>query len=295
MYLFTVLVCFLTIILRANFANAENVVVVQKFYAGSGDGYCMREDYNTNSPTNWDYSHDNTQSTSTDYTSDESHVWSQWYNVSTKWGIGRSFLPIDTSDIPTGAMIISAKLQIYTWYIYDLDNDGEDWITIVQTTQANTTSLSNDDFDQCGSVNNPTEGGLRVDISNMGTDRYQAFILNDTGISWINAEGITKLGLREGHDALDHPITANSSSYANILYWSTSETAGTSQDPYLEITYVCDVNNVPTNNIVSVMPYFSADFNNDNNVDVNDITDFINSQKEILNFWIKNIWQNELN
>ena len=62
---------------------------------------------------------------------------------------------------------------------------------------------------------------------------YNSWALNSTGIGWINKGpgAWTKLGLREGHDVLDHAISTET----NSIKGSGSNTAGTDQDPYLEV------------------------------------------------------------
>ena len=117
---------------------------------------------------------------------------------------------------------------------------ADDFITVVQTSQANTSSLAYDDYDECGdSIDDPTEGidtAERKDLSNITTDQYVTFDLNSTGLSWISKAGWTKLGLREGHDALDNSFSGSADEY-NEMEINTEHTSGTSKDPYIEITY----------------------------------------------------------
>lgn len=95
--------------------------------------------------------------------------------------------------------------------------------------------MENEDYDQCGSVNNPTEGATRVDIGDITISQYNSWTLNATGIEWIDKTGITKLGTREGHDCIDSTVSAGGAGGNNIIVFA-SEATGTDRDPYLEVT-----------------------------------------------------------
>lgn len=186
----------------------------------------------------------------------------------------RAFIPFDTSSIPAEASITAAALNVYVVLTGDGDNDGNDFITVVQTSQANYTTLALADFDQAGAINNPTEGvdsGDRRDITSISASAYLSFTLNATGIGWIagtgetsgatgcqTETGITCLGLREGHDALDSSIVAVTETYITM---STSNETGTSQDPYLDITYIEGSAPTVTTDAASGVGTFSATLN----------------------------------
>lgn len=161
--------------------------------------------------------------------------------------IYRSFIPFDTSPIPADASVSAATLNIYVTLKLDQVDDGVDYATVVQTSQATHTTLANADFDQCGAISTPTEGidtGERKDITSISTSAYLTFTLNSTGRSWITkagqssscsaTNGITCLGVREGHDSSNTGIYTGPTNY---ITFSTSEQTGTSQDPYLSVTY----------------------------------------------------------
>ncbi len=153
----------------------------------------------------------------------------------------RTFLPFVTSAIPAAATISTASLSVYVTSKINDDNDGTDYITVVRTSQFSAITLDVGDFGSIGS----TEGvatGDRKDITSISTSAYLTFTLNATGRSWIAKSGTasncgvgtgtTCLGLREGHDLADDQVVFTSS--INI---SSSEATGTSQDPYLSVTY----------------------------------------------------------
>lgn len=157
--------------------------------------------------------------------------------------INRIFLPFDTSSIPANATINSASLTVNVSSVTNGVNNGLDYITVVQTTQATHTTLVGVDFDNVGG----TEGiavGQRKDLTGLAAGA-QTFTLNATGLSWIKkageasacsaTAGITCLGLREGHDFQNSQITDNISGNSLSIY--ASEQTGTAQDPYLSISY----------------------------------------------------------
>lgn len=185
----------------------------------------------------------------------QSGAWTTgWY-----W-IQRAFLPFPTGSLPATANISAASVNVYVTLAPDEDNDGYDYITVVQTKQASQITLVVADYNQCGessgsgwsnsSQTDIIEGinvGERKDISSISTGAWLTINLNSTGISWIARSGETKpsggpaagwtlLGLREGHDMQNHtPIDFGTSLSQGITFY-TSEEPG-SYDPYLSVTY----------------------------------------------------------
>lgn len=181
--------------------------------------------------SNWSDTHSST-SGNADYT--EVVFSSGTLNDSGFYSIYRVFSPIDTSGIDDSSSVTSALLYLYALdgFIANTDNDGDDWLNVVQTTQASTTELVSEDFDQCGDVTNPTEGATRIDLGNIIVG-YNSWTLSSTGKGWISKTGVSKLGLREGHDAINSAIADNA---YNIVAFSTSEDTSGTQDPYLDVT-----------------------------------------------------------
>jgi uncharacterized protein YjbJ (UPF0337 family) len=191
----------------------------------AGDGYCEQ------SNATWDTAHDATTSTA-DYTGT-----SAWFLAELFGGnyvIQRCFLPMDTSGITDTDTITAAVLNVYADTALDDDNDATyGHAQLVQTSQAGTTTLVSADYDNCGSVDNPTEGAARTDLTGISTTAYTAITLDATGRGWVDKTGDTLLGLRAGWDALDSTTgLAGSNGFASF----SSEQTGTSQDPYLEVT-----------------------------------------------------------
>lgn len=210
------------------------------YYAGAGDGYVHLED-----EPDWDTCHDAATGTGVAF-GGQSDMYVQ---VNTGYTIRRVFLPIDTSALPDDATISAAALYTFVKTKLDNDNDANAWITVVQTSQPDPTQLTTADYDLCGdSIDNPTEGTAdRKDITAIPVvpDQYINWVLNATGRGWISKTGYTLLGLREGHDCVDDAPDGR-----NNLFGYTSERAGTSQDPYLSVTYT-----VPTS-IPVMMRYY---------------------------------------
>jgi hypothetical protein len=156
--------------------------------------------------------------------------------------IRRTFLPFDTSAMPAGASVSATTLHVYvTTKVNELD-DGIDYISVVETSQATHTTIAASDFGNSGS----TQGATAIDIGSITTSAYNVFTFNSTGRSnFINGSGvdapcsatngISCIGFREGHDLNNIPM--NSVGDSNSMTISTSEATGTSQDPYLTVTY----------------------------------------------------------
>lgn len=221
-------VLLLTLYLIFAVPQASKAATTVQFFSGTGDGTVYQ------SASTWDGVHAATNA----YIMEDEINPSSGLNSSGLYGINRAFLPFNTADLPDNAVIQEAVLNVFVFYQNNRDNDGDDWITVVQTNQSDVNQLVSSDFDKCGSVDNPAEGidiSERKDISNVSVGQYLSFSLNNTGISWINETGWTKLGLREGHDVL------------NLAYVSSNSTANSidahafdypnDNKPYLEITY----------------------------------------------------------
>ncbi len=156
----------------------------------------------------------------------------------------RIFVPFDTSTIPSGSTITAATLDIFAKSKSDSDNDGNDFITVVQGSQATHTTLAGSDYNNVGTTEG-IDSGERKDITSITTSAHLVFTLNSTGYGFIAKSGqtsvcsattgITCLALREGHDFLNDRPADNTTDY---LIAASADTAGTTQDPLLSVTYV---------------------------------------------------------
>lgn len=231
---------FLRKTIPASFLNAATYPVytdhATSYYSGAGDGYVYVSA--SDGGGGWDAAHDASTGTGNFDTLGASSIYVRNNTSGFNKEISRMFIPIDTSGIDDSATVTAASLYMYGVSHIDNDNDSYAYVTVVQTSQTSTSSLDNDDFDEAGAADNPTEGidvGDRGDISSLPTSSYFEFPLNSTGISWISKTGTSLLGLREGHDVEDVAIDCTASCYSSGGF-GMSESSGTSQDPYLEVT-----------------------------------------------------------
>ncbi len=202
------------------------------FVPAAGDGSIFKDN-----SSNWDTAHDATSGVTATAVATTLNVNSG--KAGTKFKIERAFLPFDTSSIPDNATITDVKLKVFVDSKLNSDNDGDDWVSVVQGSQPSTSTLTTADFDLAGTINSPTEGidsSERKDITNVTTGQYLVFNMNATGQGWVSKTASTKLALREGHDVIDSAYAGSSSTY-NQLTLRAGEYSDTSSDPILEVTY----------------------------------------------------------
>jgi len=193
------------------------------YYSGNGDGWVRY--YGC---SNWDTCHDATEGTQNNYTDTRIYVKAEQLSEGGNYDLIRAFLPFDTSGLPDDADIAAATLHFHIYQI--LTNDGTNYLALVQTTQSSTSELTNGDFDQCGAVNNPTEGASRLEVTSTGWHEWE---LNSTGLGWISKTGWTKLGIRSGNLDCDDVVPTYGSQGLNLNFYSSES----DYDPYLEVTY----------------------------------------------------------
>jgi len=203
-------------------ASGSSTPTTATFYATqTGDGELYA------GGAGWDTQHDATSGTE----DDDSTTASVYAEAAGSYWLARLALPFDTSALPDDATITGATLYVYPTTKWDVDTNGA--VRVVQNTTASATSLNADDYDQIGSINDPAAGATDSDITGISTGSYLSIPLNATGLSWISKTGVTKLGLRESHDATDSAPASG----LNGIRISTADETGTAQDPKLEITY----------------------------------------------------------
>ncbi len=158
----------------------------------------------------------------------------------------RAFLPFNTSGIASGVTISSTTLYVYVNNRTDGDNDANAYIGIVETDQPDHTALTTADYNNCGAIDNPDEGGQH-DLTTIVTSAFNSWRLDATGFAMIKVSGEvstcgtdtsltgwTCLGLREGHDIKDDEAgMANGA--VNRIYGHDSDFGA--NDPYLTIEY----------------------------------------------------------
>lgn len=220
-------------------------VYADTVFSGAGDGQVEKSN-----DSDWTNTHDAVTGESASPVASTAEV-RTGKTIGGIYSIYRTFLPFNTSSIPANALVTSASLNVYVTATSSglTDNDGDDYINVVQTSQPNSTTFTTADYDLVGAVSNPPTGATAIDLTaGFTVGAYNTFNLNTTGISWVKIDGqnsscgtskaTTCLGLREGHDMVNSAFTGVG---ANTITISTSEAAGTSQDPYLEVTYIIPI------------------------------------------------------
>lgn len=147
---------------------------------------------------------------------------------SNTWVITRAFMSFDTSVIST-PYLQSAFIWLRT-ESNDVDVGFE--LGLTNSSPASDTSLVPEDFDQCGDINSPTEGADRIDYSS--TRALMWFLLNSTGLGWINRSGITHFGIRVADD-YSNSVPSHTGSQRSMVDISTSETSTGYLKPWLGI------------------------------------------------------------
>lgn len=157
-------------------------------------------------------------------------VSSEELNGTALYAITRGVVLFDTSSLPDDVTVTAATLGLKVDSVDNTDNDGDDTLNVVSVNPASNTELLSTDYNSFGS----TLFSSAVDVTGVTVETFVEFDLNSTGLSNVIKTGVTKLGLREGHDLNDTTIADNSSS---AVIFKGAETAGTTEDPYLEVTY----------------------------------------------------------
>jgi RHS repeat-associated protein len=199
-----------------------------------------------------------------------------------QYAIVRSFFLFDTASLPDTDVISSATLSVYMHArstSQPLATTSDHSLVVLQSSPAANNNLVNDDYDQVGSINSPTEGSDRYHIDDDFTmNQYNNISLNGTGIGWISKTGITKLGSRHTADVDNVQPTQQNGAWSGINIYFADQT-GTTQDPKLIIqhTFPNDAPTEPTSllaegqtnptNVPDSTPEFSAIFNDANGAD----------------------------
>lgn len=140
----------------------------------------------------------------------------------------RGVLLFDTSSLTASAEVTGATLSIYVTARNNSDNDGSDYIGVFTSNPSSNTALVGSDYSSVGGTNFASPS---PDITALTLNTYTNINLNSSGL--ISTTGITKLALKEGHNA--GALIANGT--VNSITVSSAEVSGTSQDPKLVVTY----------------------------------------------------------
>ena len=148
-----------------------------------------------------------------------------------QWNVYRAFLPLDTSALPTDAIITKAVLSVYMNSSYKYVSAGYDFDITVQNGQPTYPHipLVVGDF-----LHSHYSGdGGKVNTADIVSAKYYDIDLNATGIKWIKGGGITKLCLRSGVDIDETGIPTGKQAYTYIY----AQEKGDEYRAKLTITY----------------------------------------------------------
>lgn len=136
------------------------------------------------------------------------------------WTVYRPFLVFATSIIP--GPIVGSFLWLYTNTATSFAGVADQNLCLVQPTPASESTLVAEDFDQAGSVNSPTEGATRFSWNNVEAGVW--FVLDSTGLTWLNAGGNTNLALRIDHDLSD-TTPPHTGAQRTVMEFNTTDSA----------------------------------------------------------------------
>ena len=147
--------------------------------------------------------------------------------------LGRGIALFDTSSL-TAAAIISAAIQSF----YGSAKADALGITpdanIVSSAPASNTALAAGDFDSLGAA---AWCDTAVTYANWFITGYNDFAYNATGLAGISKTGITKTGIRNANYDISGTPPTWSASVVSRLAWISADTAGTTTDPKLVVTF----------------------------------------------------------
>lgn len=142
----------------------------------------------------------------------------------------RGIMCFDTSALGGSATISAVTFNGYG--SFKSNSLGSDDVHVCASTPASTGGLANSDYGQLGSTSFAS-----MSYASFSNGVYNTFTLNSNGISNVSKTGISKFGWRLGWD-----ITGTfGGSWVNgqntAMYVRSADQTGTSEDPYLTVTY----------------------------------------------------------
>jgi hypothetical protein len=151
--------------------------------------------------------------------------------------INRDIFLFDTSSIGDGDTINSATFSVVfvSGGTDDEVNDANSYIGVVTSNPASNTALTTADFDTLGTTEQH-DSGERVDLTGLTGGSYTNWTLNATGLGNISKTGVTKFGLREGHD-INNSAIAQTNGLDSVASLTFADTSGTASDPKLVVVH----------------------------------------------------------
>lgn len=149
----------------------------------------------------------------------------------------RCCLIIDTSSIPDTDTVTAGTFGIWGAAKANAANlsDTHAGLTISQGYSASDTAFANSDYNLANLLT--TRWATDIAYSSINASNYNVFTLNSSGLSGISKTGKTKISVRFNVD-FDNGTPNNPASEADsFVQFYGYEQAGTSNDPYLSLTY----------------------------------------------------------
>ena len=150
--------------------------------------------------------------------------------------IVRSIFTFDTSSLGSLAVISAAVMSLYGDNTYTNDNGTAitPSIDIYTSTPAADNNLAIGDYAQ---IQSTSQTGSPITYANWTNAAYNDFTFNSTGRGNVNKTGISRFGCRNANYDVAASVPTWSATSLHTLGGIYADTAGTSTDPKLVITY----------------------------------------------------------
>lgn len=160
----------------------------------------------------------------------------------------RTFLPFDTSAVPTDAASIdTAVVRVYPSFVA---SGGGGSVSVVASTQASSTTLTTSDWTTIGATAFATQN-----FSAFSTGAYNDLTLDANGRAAVVKGGTTNLALRGSHDLAS--VAPSAGTYSQVAI-HTSEHATAAFRPVLQVTYTAAAaGGPPPRRDRALLPFYS--------------------------------------
>lgn len=150
-------------------------------------------------------------------------------------GMARSIFTLDTSALGVGATGVSGVFSVYgTTKLNDNTISPAPDMNVYGSTPASNNVCVTGDFAQIGT----TAYATAIAYASQVTGAYNDLTFNATGNTNISLTGITKLGIRNAnYDVANTEPSQRVNSAESTLFGVMADTAGTTTDPKLVVTY----------------------------------------------------------
>ena len=188
------------------------------YYAGAGDG-----DINGTAGATWALAR-STSGSEVHPTDVSAYGTFTYKNVgSTSFQAGHGYFPVDLTALSGSVSSASLFIKANTPQIVD----GTDTINLIQTSQADYTTLATSDFTLVGN----SSGGSIV-LSSVSASSYFEIPFNETGLGWITLGAWNKFGIKMGNDFSDDTPPVSGINSPSVFL---SE-QGAGSEPYYSLT-----------------------------------------------------------